>query len=48
MQSHLVKDDITAYVQARVRNGEELRRWRGRPDVQEEIEETLASKANGM
>ena len=48
IQSHLVKDDISAYVRTRVRNDEELQRWQGHPDVQEEIEQTLTDKANGM
>ncbi|KAF2678771.1 hypothetical protein K458DRAFT_435608 [Lentithecium fluviatile CBS 122367] len=48
IQSDLVNDDILAYICARVREGEGLKRWRDREDVQKEIEEELAHKANGM
>ncbi|KAK8245511.1 hypothetical protein IWZ00DRAFT_428803, partial [Phyllosticta capitalensis] len=48
IQSDLVKDDIRAFVHARVREHEGLSRWSSRPKIQEEIENTLLEKANGM
>lgn len=48
LQNDLVDNDILAYIHAKVKNGEELRRWQSRPDVQKEIEETLSKMANGM
>jgi len=48
IQSDLVNDDILAYICTKVRDGEGLKRWRGRPDIQKEIEEHLAKKAEGM
>lgn len=48
IQSDLITDDIRAYVRARVREGKGLKRWRTRPDVQEDIETRLMEKANGM
>jgi Cdc6-like AAA superfamily ATPase len=48
IQSNLVNEDISAYIYAKVREGEGLRRWRGYPDIQKEIEETLAQRAEGM
>jgi Cdc6-like AAA superfamily ATPase len=48
IQSDLVKDDIETYVNAKVRYGDGLKRWRNRPDVQDEIVSRLITKANGM
>jgi hypothetical protein len=48
IQSDLVNNDILAYIHVKVMEGEGLQRWRGHPDVQEEIKEELARKANGM
>jgi hypothetical protein len=48
MQSNLVSDDILEYIYAKVREGEGMKRWRGHQDVQQEIEEGLAKKADGM
>ncbi|PSN59256.1 hypothetical protein BS50DRAFT_641131 [Corynespora cassiicola Philippines] len=48
IQSDLVNADILAYIHAKVRKGEGLKRWRSRQDVQREIEEKLAQKADGM
>jgi hypothetical protein len=48
IQSDLVKDDIETYVNATVRHGDGLKRWRYRPDVQDEIVSHLITKANGM
>jgi hypothetical protein len=43
-----VNKDISAYIKDRVRNGDDLKRWRPRPDLQEEIETRLIEKADGM
>lgn len=48
VKNDLLKDDISIYVQARVREHESLSRWHRRPDVQREIENNLIEKANGM
>ncbi|OAL49338.1 hypothetical protein IQ07DRAFT_51103 [Pyrenochaeta sp. DS3sAY3a] len=48
IQSSAITDDIRAYVQARVREDNPLKRWRNRPNVQEEIETRLMEKADGM
>lgn len=48
LQSELVQKDISSYVYHEVRKGTRLERWRGWADVQQEIEDTLTKKANGM
>ncbi|KAL9084482.1 MAG: hypothetical protein Q9165_008055 [Trypethelium subeluteriae] len=48
LESKLVSDDISTYVHARVRDHDGLERWRGRPDIQDEIEKELRERANGM
>ena len=48
IQSDLISDDICGYIRARVREGDDLKRWRSFPDVQDEIETRLMQKANGM
>ena len=48
LKSELVSDDIYAYIHARVREGDGFKRWRERPEVQDEIETQLAEKAHGM
>lgn len=48
LQSNLVSQDIHDYIHASVREYEGFKRWRGRPEVQDEIENQLAEKANGM
>ncbi|SLM40588.1 P-loop containing nucleoside triphosphate hydrolase, partial [Lasallia pustulata] len=48
IQSSLVDADILTYVRGRLQNDRALKRWRGMPQVQEEIETTLKEKANGM
>jgi SpoVK/Ycf46/Vps4 family AAA+-type ATPase len=48
IQSNLVTDDIRAYIYAKVRKEDGLQRWRGLPEVQNEIENQLVAKANGM
>lgn len=41
-------DDIRAYIHTRIREDNGLKRWRSRPDVQDEIEAKLTAKADGM
>jgi hypothetical protein len=48
IQSDLISDDIRGYIRTRVREGDDLKRWRSHPDVQDEIETRLMQKANGM
>ncbi|OCK92748.1 uncharacterized protein K441DRAFT_678587 [Cenococcum geophilum 1.58] len=48
IESDLITDDIRAYVRTRVSEDEGFKRWRARPDVQEEIETQLIEKADGM
>jgi hypothetical protein len=47
IQSDLITADIRAYVHTRVRE-DSFKRWRSRPDIQDEIETGLMEKANGM
>ena len=48
IQSKLVDADILNYVHERLQNDRELKRWRNKPQVQEEIKTTLMKKADGM
>jgi ABC-type dipeptide/oligopeptide/nickel transport system ATPase subunit len=48
IQQNEVNKDISVYVKDRVRNGDDLKRWRSRPDLQKEIETKLMEKAGGM
>ncbi|KAI4853704.1 Pfs, NACHT and ankyrin domain protein [Aureobasidium sp. EXF-8845] len=48
IQQDEVNKDISTYVIDRVRNGDDLKRWRSRPDLQKEIETRLMKKAGGM
>jgi hypothetical protein len=48
IHSFLLEDDIRNYVHTRVREHEGLRRWRQKPDVQDQIETCLLEKAAGM
>ena len=48
IQQDEVNKDISAYVKDKLRNGDELRRWRTRPDLQDEIEVKLTKQAGGM
>lgn len=41
-------DDICAYIHDRLQTDQNLKRWQKNAEVQQEIEETLISKANGM
>jgi hypothetical protein len=48
VQSVLVNDDIRTYIQKRLQSDQNLKRWRNKPEVQEEIEVKLMAKADGM
>ncbi|KAH8598562.1 hypothetical protein B0O99DRAFT_567007, partial [Bisporella sp. PMI_857] len=48
VQGDLVDRDIYAYIYARVREDDGLKRWRSRPDVQEKIETQLKEQSKGM
>ena len=48
IQSDLTRGDINSYIHTRVREGDGLKRWGKRLDVQEEIGPALIQKANGM
>jgi Cdc6-like AAA superfamily ATPase len=48
IQQDEVNKDISAYVKDKVYNGDGLKRWRSRPDLQKEIEIQLMRKADGM
>ena len=48
IQNVLVKDDIRAYVKYRLQSDRRLKRWRKEFGVQQEIENTLVDKADGM
>jgi hypothetical protein len=43
-----VDKDIRTYVHARILDDPDLERWKGKPKVQDKIEEELMSKADGM
>ena len=47
IQSTLIKDDISAYVQGRICKDRKLKKWQ-KPEIQAEIEEVLVEKADGM
>ena len=48
LQTALVNDDIRAYVHERLQSDTRLKKWRSKPEVQEEIEKFLVDKAGGM
>jgi len=48
IQSALVDADISTYIQERLLSDPKLRRWQGKPRIQEEIRLTLMEKADGM
>ncbi len=47
-QNEPVNDDIRAYIQKRLQTDQNLKRWRNKPEVQQEIETKLMDKADGM
>jgi Cdc6-like AAA superfamily ATPase len=48
LSAAVTKDDIRTYIRERLRTDRTLRRWRGHPKVQEEIEISLVEKSDGM
>jgi len=48
LQSNLVQGDISSYIKWEVKNGKRLERWCDQKNVQQEIQDTLTQKANGM
>jgi NACHT domain len=48
VQSALVNDDISAYIQERLQTDRSLRRWQKRPETLQEIKARLIGKADGM
>jgi hypothetical protein len=48
IQQDEVNHDISAYVKDKVYNGDGLKRWRSRPDLQKDIVVQLMKKADGM
>ena len=48
IQGENVARDIYVFVHQIVQTGRDLSRWRGLPEVQDEIEKVLTKKANGM
>lgn len=48
IQSKIVDTDISNYISHRLQTDPKLRRWRKRPDIQEEIRAALTEKVDGM
>lgn len=48
IQSRLMNIDIRSYIRGRLRIDRNLKRWQTKPEVQQEIEDTLMGKADGM
>ncbi|KKA19770.1 Uncharacterized protein T310_6236 [Rasamsonia emersonii CBS 393.64] len=48
IQKAFVTNDIREYVRTKIREDEGLKRWRSIPEVQDEIENRLMEKADGM
>lgn len=48
LSAAVVKQDIRMYIRDRLRTDRNLKRWRSHPKVQEEIEESLVNKSDGM
>lgn len=48
IQSTLVNVDIRSYIRGRLRTDRDLKRWQKKPEVQQEIEDSLMGKADGM
>ena len=48
IQSKIVDTDISNYISHRVQTDPKLKRWRERPDIQEEIRAALTEKVDGM
>ena len=48
VQSEIVDTDISNYISHKLQTDPELKRWRNRPDIQEEIRAALTEKVDGM
>ena len=48
VQSKMVDTDISNYIFQKLQTDPELKRWRNRPDIQEEIRAALTEKVDGM
>ncbi|EED14280.1 ankyrin repeat and socs box protein, putative [Talaromyces stipitatus ATCC 10500] len=48
LSAAIVKEDIRMYIRDRLRTDRNLKRWRNHPKVQEEIEQSLIEKSDGM
>jgi Cdc6-like AAA superfamily ATPase len=48
LSAAVVKQDIRMYIRDRLRTDRNLKRWRNHPKVQEEIEDSLVDKSDGM
>jgi ankyrin repeat domain-containing protein 50 len=48
LSATVVKEDIRMYIRDRLRTDRNLKRWRSYPRVQEEIENSLVNKSDGM
>lgn len=48
LSAAVVKQDIRMYIRDRLRTDRNLKRWRSHPKVQEEIEDSLVNKSDGM
>jgi hypothetical protein len=48
LSAEVVKQDIRMYIRDRLRTDRNLKRWRNHPKVQEEIEQSLVEKSDGM
>lgn len=48
IHSTLVNADIRAYIQTRLQTDRDLKRWRNKPEVQQEIEDMLMKRVDGM
>ena len=48
IQNKIVDTDISNYISQKLQTDPKLKRWRGRPDIQEEIRATLTGKVDGM
>jgi Cdc6-like AAA superfamily ATPase len=48
LSATVVKEDIRMYIRDRLRSDRNLKRWRSHPKVQEEIEDSLVDKSDGM
>lgn len=48
LSAAVTKEDIRTYIRERLKTDRALKRWRGHPEVQGEIEKSLTEKSDGM